>query len=52
MSKQQMQFPDPRQHIDAGFFERKKPRPFHVKRFVYDEAEGKFLGRDCSSWSK
>lgn len=52
MSKSKSQFPDPRQHIDAGFFERKKPPPFQVNRFVYDKEEGQFLGRDCQSWCK
>lgn len=52
MSKRQSNFPDPRQHIDPGFFERKKPPPFKVKSFVYDKEDGKFLGRDGESWCK
>lgn len=38
--------------IDPSFFERTKPPPFNLNRFVYDKNSGKFCGRDFQSWGK
>lgn len=38
--------------IDPSFFERRKPPPFKLTRFIYNQKDGKFLGRDSESWGK
>ncbi|XP_055382094.1 sodium/potassium-transporting ATPase subunit beta-2 isoform X2 [Condylostylus longicornis] len=37
---------------DDQFFVRQKPQPFNLSRFIYNKAEGTYLGRNGTSWAK